>query len=95
MPESPTHLQENAFLSKLWSMLNERTNSDIIAWDACGTRFEIKNVQAMSAYILPKYFRHKKLSSFQRQLNYFGFKKCGRGESGDFSVTTTTAADKG
>merc|ERR1719199_1240032 len=80
----PTHLQENAFLSKLWHMLSAAENTDIISWDECGSKFEIKRPQEMSDEVLPKYFRHKKFSSFQRQLNYFGFKKVGRGEFGSF-----------
>jgi hypothetical protein len=65
-------------------MLSTTENTDIIAWDSCGSKFEIKRPQEMSDDVLPKYFRHKKFSSFQRQLNYFGFKKVGRGEFGSF-----------
>jgi heat shock transcription factor 1 len=80
----PTHLQENAFLSKLWHMLVAPENYDVICWDSEGTKFEIKRPEEMSEVVLPKYFRHKKFSSFQRQLNYFGFKKVGKGELGSF-----------
>jgi hypothetical protein len=78
----PTHLQENAFLSKLWHILSEEEHFSICSWDAAGEHFEVKHTQEMSDKILPKYFRHNKFSSFQRQLNYFGFKKIGKGSSG-------------
>lgn len=33
------------------------------------------NPQGLQDYVLGKYYRHSRYSSFQRQLNYFGFKK--------------------
>ena len=35
----------------------------------------MNNPPQLAAEILPKYFRHSRFSSFQRQLNNFGFKK--------------------
>ncbi|CAH0476899.1 unnamed protein product [Peronospora belbahrii] len=47
----------------------------IITWSHEGTAFQIIQPEALAIEILPKYFKHNKVSSFQRQLNYFGFKK--------------------
>ena len=38
-------------------------------------RILMMNPPQLAAEILPKYFRHSRFSSFQRQLNNFGFKK--------------------
>jgi hypothetical protein len=35
----------------------------------------MRNPLAIESALLPKYFRHSHFSSFQRQLNNFGFKK--------------------
>jgi hypothetical protein len=49
-----------------------------MAWDDAGVCFEVKNRDLLSD-VLAEHFRHRKFSSFQRQLNYFGFKHVGRG----------------
>ena len=77
-----TSLQENAFLSKLWSILEDPENRHIVSWDDAGANFHVYLSKALETSILPKYFRHGKFSSFQRQLNYFGFKKIGKGDHG-------------
>ena len=41
----------------------------IIFWSESGKAFRIADVSEFSATILPKYFRTKKFSSFQRNLN--------------------------
>lgn len=61
------------FLVKLWQMLAATENDDIIGWASDGKSFEVKAQKQMAKVLLPKYFRHSKFSSFQRQLNYFGF----------------------
>jgi hypothetical protein len=41
----------------------------IIEWSPTGCAFRILNISLFSNYILPKYFRTKNFSSFQRNLN--------------------------
>eukprot|EP00640_Fibrocapsa_japonica_P003542 CAMPEP_0113937844 /NCGR_PEP_ID=MMETSP1339-20121228/4361_1 /TAXON_ID=94617 /ORGANISM="Fibrocapsa japonica" /LENGTH=303 /DNA_ID=CAMNT_0000940751 /DNA_START=138 /DNA_END=1049 /DNA_ORIENTATION=+ /assembly_acc=CAM_ASM_000762 len=60
------------FLRKLVQILSEEED-EIIHWDK-GLIF-VNDPNRLCSEILSKYFRHSRYSSFQRQLNYFGFKK--------------------
>ncbi|KAG6618868.1 hsftype dnabinding protein [Phytophthora cinnamomi] len=62
------------FLRFLFQIL-EAEDPDIITWSHEGTAFQIIQPDELASQILPRYFKHNKVSSFQRQLNYFGFKK--------------------
>ncbi|OQS01667.1 HSF-type DNA-binding protein [Achlya hypogyna] len=62
------------FLLHLHQMLR-RESPQIIRWTVDGKAFEILDKATMTEKILPKYFRNKNFASFQRQLNYFGFRK--------------------
>jgi len=75
-PESPPD-----FLKKLVEILERPENRGIIEWE-CGKIF-IFSSEKLCKRILGKHFRHSKYPSFQRQLNYFGFKKRkGKGRNG-------------
>eukprot|EP00580_Thalassiosira_gravida_P019275 CAMPEP_0201662192 /NCGR_PEP_ID=MMETSP0494-20130426/4356_1 /ASSEMBLY_ACC=CAM_ASM_000839 /TAXON_ID=420259 /ORGANISM="Thalassiosira gravida, Strain GMp14c1" /LENGTH=724 /DNA_ID=CAMNT_0048140501 /DNA_START=275 /DNA_END=2449 /DNA_ORIENTATION=- len=77
------------FLCHLYSMLNDPALSDLIGWvvptrdestDSGGGKANIGKIVVrdptrLQNEVLGKYYRHSKYSSFQRQLNYFGFKK--------------------
>ena len=75
-------IEAPAFLEKLWDMLDDESNWGVIEWDEGGMMFEVKSPKNMASFVLNKYFRHNNFASFQRQLNYFGFHKCGKGEHG-------------
>ncbi|ETV93711.1 hypothetical protein H310_12475 [Aphanomyces invadans] len=62
------------FLRTLRTLLTSESD-DIIRWTPDGLAFEIVDMDALSTSVLPHYFKHSKYSSFQRQLNYFHFKK--------------------
>lgn len=63
------------FLSKLYDILNDSTYKDIISWNDEGTHLLIKDTYKLSDEVLPKYYNHRKYSSFVRQLNMYGFYK--------------------
>jgi len=72
------------FLVQLVAILKD-DNDDYIEWTTDKNGNNILRVHRptdFAARIIPLYFRHSKYSSFQRQLNYFGFKKiAGKGQS--------------
>lgn len=63
-----------AFPSKLFLMLENNADTEVIGWLGNGLSFAIFD-QARFADLLPQYFKHKKISSFQRQLNLYGFRR--------------------
>nr|CCA17505.1 conserved hypothetical protein [Albugo laibachii Nc14] len=62
------------FLRSLYDILHTEDRS-IIAWSLDGKYFEIFDIKRLENQVLPKYFKHSKFASFQRQLNNFGFRK--------------------
>ncbi len=50
-------------------------NSKYVRWSESGTAILISDELGFSTHILPKYFKHKNISSFIRQLNIYGFNK--------------------
>ena len=64
------------FLYQLTKMLTD-DNRSIIEWSTFSGagRIEVHAPTRLEKEVLGKYFRHSKYSSFQRQLNYFGFRK--------------------
>lgn len=71
-------LQSEAELAR-----TDANHKDIITWSESGKAFRILNVALFSSEVLPKYFRTSKFSSFQRNLNLYGFSKVRRGPDTD------------
>lgn len=51
------------------------SNDPIVRWTPGGRSFLILDVRKFSRDILPNYFKHSKFTSFNRQLNFYGFRK--------------------
>ena len=58
----------SAFLLKLYRLLEDNNNIDIVCWSKDGKSFIIKNIHKFQSQILPIYFKHKNFSSFLRQV---------------------------
>ncbi|RHY27103.1 hypothetical protein DYB32_007042 [Aphanomyces invadans] len=68
------------FIQSLMDMLE--SDSPCVCWNPLDKRaFDILDTKAFTDSVLPVYFRHAKFTSFQRQLNYFGFRKQSRRHS--------------
>lgn len=59
------------FPRKLHDLLTHNLHSDIISWATHGRCFIVHNDFVKK--VMPKYFSQSKLTSFQRQLNLYGF----------------------
>ena len=62
-----------SFLLKLREVL-AREDPAVISWDGDG-KITIGDPKRLGDEVLTRYFRHGNFSSFQRQLNYFGYYK--------------------
>lgn len=88
LPQTPHHPVAE-FLYQLTKMLTD-DNSQVIEWTA--GRICVHNPQKLADTVLHKYFRHSKYASFQRQLNYFGFRKiAGKGKMSPCSYVNDAA----
>lgn len=72
-----------SFPAKLHKVL-EQVEADgwghVISWMPHGRCFVIHKPKEFSELVMPHYFRQSKLTSFQRQLNLYGFCRLTRGE---------------
>jgi hypothetical protein len=62
------------FTRNLFEMASSPDNGAAIGFNADGDCLEIRNPRLLGSDILPKYYKHKNVSSFVRQLNNYGFK---------------------
>ena len=65
------------FLEKLFNLLEDTENNQIIHWNEDGTKVVISDPIKFTINIIPNHFKHKNYSSFVRQLNLYGFSKEG------------------
>ncbi|ETV78340.1 hypothetical protein, variant [Aphanomyces astaci] len=70
MPSSPRALR---FPETLMQVLADPNTA--VMWVDNGTSIQFTCVHQLSQEVLPRYFRHNRWTSFQRQLNNYGFLK--------------------
>uniref|UniRef100_A0A8C6XEJ6 HSF-type DNA-binding domain-containing protein n=1 Tax=Naja naja TaxID=35670 RepID=A0A8C6XEJ6_NAJNA len=64
-----------AFLTKLWTLVEDPETNHLICWNTNGTSFHVFDQSQFAKEVLPKYFKHNNMASFVRQLNMYGFRK--------------------
>ncbi|XP_011489975.1 heat shock factor protein 2 [Oryzias latipes] len=64
-----------AFLTKLWTLVEDADTNEFICWSQEGNSFLVLDEQRFAKEILPKFFKHNNMASFIRQLNMYGFRK--------------------
>ena len=81
LPRKKTGGVSQPFPDKLMTMLDRETAAcpDVISWCPHGRAFIVKKPKVFTAEVMTKYFRQSKLTSFQRQLNLYGFRRITQG----------------
>eukprot|EP00968_Pinguiococcus_pyrenoidosus_P004822 scaffold309_cov235-Pinguiococcus_pyrenoidosus.AAC.26 len=74
-----------AFPRKLFELLASEDRR-VISWDAEGECFAIMDMEVFTRTTLERYYKHRKFTSFQRQLNLYGFRKIAKGKKCGYYV---------
>ena len=81
MAEIPTNhksthvITKKRFVDILFDILQQKEYSKVISWYDNGTSFVIWKTAVFAEKVLPIHFSHKKFASFERQANFYSFKK--------------------
>ena len=62
------------FPRKLYELLQHASPS-VVSWLSDGMSFCVLDERAFAEEVIPQYFAHSKMASFQRQLNIYGFRR--------------------
>ncbi|KAI0672847.1 hypothetical protein C8Q78DRAFT_1077168 [Trametes maxima] len=63
------------FLLKLYQIINDPANNEMIRWSDEGDSFYVLKEERFAREVLGQWFKHQNFSSFVRQLNLYGFRK--------------------
>lgn len=61
-----------AFLDRTYAMVDEKGSDEIVSWGSLGDTFVIKRLDLFEEEVIPRFFNHRNLFSFVRQLNNHG-----------------------
>lgn len=67
-----------AFLDRTFAMVDEASSDSIVGWSTNGDTFVIKRLDLFEEEVIPRFFNHRNLLSFVRQLNNHGEERRGR-----------------
>lgn len=68
---------KRGFVEILYSIIESRKHEELIRWHDEGSSFVVWNPLKFSEEVLPVHFNHRNFTSFERQTNFYGFKKMG------------------
>ncbi|PPQ91364.1 hypothetical protein CVT25_004131 [Psilocybe cyanescens] len=96
MPAPSNHISKAArqvvpaFLQKLYEMVNDPNNAELIRWSEAGDSFFVLDHERFAHEVLGRWFKHRNFSSFVRQLNMYGFHKIPHLQQGVLKSDTET-----
>eukprot|EP00804_Cyclotella_cryptica_P016511 CCRYP_004728-RA/>CCRYP_004728-RA protein AED:0.05 eAED:0.05 QI:182/1/1/1/1/1/2/309/697 len=76
---NPEGAANSHFPGKLIQVLNRGDLDEVIGWMPHGRAFKVKDTDACTTDVLPRFFKQTKYASFIRQLNLWGFNRIARG----------------
>lgn len=77
--EGPKSIDDMTFSQKVHHILSQEEYNNWISWLPHGRAFKIHVPVLFESQVCPKYFGHKRYSSFLRELNNYGFKHISKG----------------
>uniref|UniRef100_A0A7S4EFZ6 HSF-type DNA-binding domain-containing protein n=2 Tax=Pseudo-nitzschia australis TaxID=44445 RepID=A0A7S4EFZ6_9STRA len=78
------------FLRKTYHMVDTCEKS-VCAWSEDGETFIVKHPKKFEQEVIPQFFKHRKFSSFVRQLNFYAFRKIKTNDSIRIDATLEAA----
>ncbi|KAJ1402490.1 HSF-type DNA-binding-domain-containing protein, partial [Ochromonadaceae sp. CCMP2298] len=73
----------NTFPAKLYDLVSNE-GEGVVGWHAYGTSFQVRDMERFVSEVLPKHFKHNNFTSFQRQLNLYGFRRSATYDKGSY-----------
>ena len=64
------------FVIKLYDLVAQPETDGIVCWGLTGDSFVVLDISLLQQVVLPMYFKHNGMRSFERQLNIYGFQRC-------------------